>query len=56
MRKNCVEMKVRFQPATRTRLEAEAERRSVSMNLLIEHAVEHALDVWEKQEPLLATP
>lgn len=49
-RKGSAEMKVRFDPVTKTRLEAEAERRVVSMNLLVEKAVENALDTWEKQK------
>jgi len=49
-RKDCVEMKVRFPPTVRDRLEAEAERRVVSMNLLVEKAVERSLDEWEKQK------
>lgn len=44
------QIQFRFTGETRTRLEHEAFRRSVSMNLLAENAIKTALDRWEKEK------
>jgi predicted HicB family RNase H-like nuclease len=44
-----VQIQIRLTPELRKRLTAEADRRVVSVNLLAERAIEHALNLWEKQ-------
>jgi predicted HicB family RNase H-like nuclease len=43
------QIQFRITSALRDRLHAEAERRTVSVNYLIERAVEESLTKWEKQ-------
>ena len=44
-----VQMQVRLAVGLRDRLLAEADRRAVSVNLLVERAIEQAVTGWEKQ-------
>ena len=45
-----VQMQFRISPELQLRLNAEADRRFVSKNLLIERALENALTEWEKED------
>lgn len=45
-----VQLQIRLPLALRDRLNREADRRAVSVNLLAERAIEQALDGWEKQK------
>lgn len=44
------QMQVRLSTVVRERLRNEADRRAVSVNLLVERAIEDALTRWEKQK------
>jgi predicted HicB family RNase H-like nuclease len=44
------QLQIRLPPALRRRLAAECQRRMVSTNLLVERAIEQALDDWEQQQ------
>lgn len=46
------QIQFRLPTALRDRLVKEANRRLVSINLLIERAIEQSLDAWEKQKGL----
>jgi predicted HicB family RNase H-like nuclease len=45
-----VQLQFRLQERTRDRLRAEAKRRNVSVNYLIEQALEERLTTWEKEK------